>query len=75
LLGGETTAGRRWAIERGSAERSRAALPIGHGSIARSKFTLEYFAAAHDLRRTGVLVRTEGGKLLADGNRWGICEA
>jgi len=44
-------------------------------SIARSKFTLEYFAAARDLRRTGVLVRTEEGKLLADGNRWGICEA
>ena len=33
-------------------------------------------AAAHDLRRTGVLVgSTEWSKLLADGSCWGICEA
>ena len=45
-------------------------------SVERGKFPLRNIVAAHDLRRTGVLVETtEEGKLLADGSRWGICEA
>ena len=49
---------------------------LNAGSDNRTKFRLPVCAAARELRRTGALVwLAVWSKLLAEGRRWGICDA